>query len=121
MSQTKTIIDTRSSQLLTFKRKVRTKDADGHLAEGTPLTLASEVIGDIQPLDGKMSESTSGSSENEGEKTHVCFVQDRVTVALKTGKDYIEDENGVKYLIVFIHDFRGVPQEFDLMRETDGG
>ncbi len=119
MSLVETAIDEKSLQTLTFKRQVMTKDEEGNR---TPTeTILDTATGDIQPVGGSLMEGASGSAENEGPITHLCFVEKRVTTALKTGKDFIYSASGVKYLIVFIHDFQGVPQEFDLRRLTDAG
>ena len=119
MSLVETAIDEKSEQALTFKRLTSVKDAEGNRTQVE--TTIALVNGDIQPVGGSLMEGASGSAENEGPITHLCFVRTRVAVALQTGKDLIFSASGVKYLIVFIHDFEGVPQEFDLRRLSDAG
>lgn len=114
MSLKETIIDAASAQTLTFIDRTFTNDTEGN---PTPVdTTIAEVVGDLQPaMDVSLKESPSGSvarTGGEATATHVMFPRTRV--AGVTEKMILVDENSVEYTIVFIHDFRGAPQEFDL-------
>ncbi len=116
MSLTKTIVDAASRQLLTIKRRSMTTDLDGD-PTASDVTIAT-AFGDLQPVSAEVRETASASVSGiagTSNVTHISFLETRLTgTNAPKEKDLVVDEGGVEYSIIFVHDFRGAPQELDL-------
>ena len=122
---TRTIIDARSRQAFKFYRDP-THGASALDSSGNPIISGWDEVatgyGDIQPSLGRLREGQAGTVENipgSVAMTHLAFVEERVEGV--QARDVLEGEAGDRYLIVFMRDFKGAPQEFHLRRTTEEG
>jgi len=107
-------------QSLIFFRKASkaTVDANGNIID-RPESVLDTQIGVIQPWGADLILESGSLLENTNKSsfTHIGFVENRL--ADIRIKDYIRDENGNEYIIQFVHDFKGHPQQFDLIIVED--
>lgn len=119
MSLEKTVIDSRSKQLLTFERTSVTADSYGNPV--VSYDLITTEYGDIQPYDRspKIDEAELASTAYTGDRTHLCFIENRISGVV--AKDFVKDEAGNRYVIVFVVDWLNAPQYFFLQTSTYAG
>lgn len=120
MSKTSISIDSEELELLSFIRKdpFGIKDSRGDISDVPDVVIIS-AYGCIQPwaADMRFGDDNVIENTNKGSFTHIGFVKQRIS-GIKN-KDYIQDSNGKQYIIQFIHDFKGYPQQFDLIVAED--
>ena len=113
-------LDDTQKQVLQFIRKsnIVSRNERGDVISTSDIIIGSE-ISNLQPWGARLEFEGGAAVEetNRNNATHMAFPQKRVE-GLKD-KDYVIDENGVYYIIIFVNDFKGYPQQLDLIKVTD--